>query len=141
MTVSSQSEPAEALRAGGQGLKTLLRSPRPSVGIARTAPPFPCTPALTGAHRQTRTENTMTITTAIITANAMTSLDHPVDCLVDTLIEAQRLLGQINWNTITSNRARGTYRSPDGTPASVTVVDTQLSPDLLAEIQTWMARS
>ena len=83
----------------------------------------------------------MTINTAIITANAMTSLDHPADCLVDTMIEAQRLLGQINWNTITSNRARGTYRSPDGTPASVTVVDTQPSPDLLAEIQTWMARS
>ena len=37
----------------------------------------------------------MTINTAIITADAMTSPDHPVDCLVDTMIEAQRLLGQI----------------------------------------------
>lgn len=64
-----------------------------------------------------------TIHTAIITTAGRTDLPETVDCLLDTMMEAQRQLGQITWHTVTETYAGGDYRTTDGDEARVVVVD------------------
>ena len=80
----------------------------------------------------------MSITTAIITNDCIATIDQPVDCLLDAMIEAQNRVGQITWDDIAAERAHGTYRNPAGATAPITVVDTSTTTDLLDTIRTWM---
>lgn len=87
----------------------------------------------------------MTINTAIhsaiITDTGRTDLTETVDCLIDTMIEAQRRLGQISWHTITETYAGGDYRTDDGAEARVVVVDLDSTDhDLLPLITLFVQR-
>jgi hypothetical protein len=83
----------------------------------------------------------MSINTAIITTDCIATIDQPVDCLLDAMIEAQHRVGQITWDDITTGRAHGTYRNPAGAQTPITVVDTSTTTDLLDTIATWMHHS
>jgi hypothetical protein len=80
----------------------------------------------------------MSITTAIITTDCIATIDQPVDCLLDAMIEAQHRVGQITWNDIAFDRAEGTYRGPANTDIPISVVDTSATNDLLAAVERWM---
>jgi hypothetical protein len=80
----------------------------------------------------------MSITAATVTTDTITTTAEPIDCLLDAMITAQNTLGQISWDTITTEAAHGTYRDPAGTTAQVTVIDTG-STGLLGAVQDWMA--
>jgi hypothetical protein len=54
------------------------------------------------------------------------------------MITAQKALGQITWDKITTETAHGTYRDPAGASASVTVIDTA-DTALLAAVKDWMS--
>ena len=79
----------------------------------------------------------MTINTAIITADCIATINEPVDCLLDAMLEAQSRHGQIAWDDIHPHRAHGTYRNTDSNPANITVIDTA-ADDLHDTIHTWM---
>ena len=80
----------------------------------------------------------MSITAATITEHTITTTAEPIDCLLDAMITAQKTLGQIRWDHITMESARGTYRDPAGATASVTVIDTA-STGLLGAVKDWLA--
>ena len=77
----------------------------------------------------------MTINTAIITADCITTLDQPVDSLLDAMIEAQNRVGQITWDDISAHRAAGTYRA-----GTIAVVDTGADAALRGAVAAWMTR-
>ena len=80
----------------------------------------------------------MSINTAIITADCVATIDQPVDCLLDAMIEAQNRLGQITWTDITPQRADGTYRGSANPEAPISVVDANATTDVLSALRTWM---
>lgn len=84
---------------------------------------------------------TTTIHTAIITTTDRTDLPETVDCLLDTMMEAHRQLGQITWHTITETYAAGDYRTVDGAEARVVVVDLDTTDhDLLPLLTLYVQR-
>ena len=81
----------------------------------------------------------MSINTAIIAHGTIVTTGEPVDCLLDTMVEAQRRVGQITWDTITTEAAHGTYTT-DGSKNPIVVVDTKAHTNLLATVEQWMSR-
>jgi hypothetical protein len=81
----------------------------------------------------------MSINTAIIAHGTIVTTGETVDCLLDAMVEAQRRVGQITWDTITTEAAHGTYTN-DGEKNPIVVVDTNAHTDLLATIEQWMNR-
>ncbi len=80
----------------------------------------------------------MSITSTIITSDCVVSIEPPVDCLLDAMIEAQNRVGQITWTDITESRAHGSYRGHDRAAAPISVVDTDATTELLGALRTWM---
>ncbi|BBX54655.1 hypothetical protein [Mycolicibacterium poriferae] len=78
----------------------------------------------------------MSITTAIITTDCIATIDQPVDCLLDAMIEAQNRVGQITWDDMPSGPTAPT--APRRSHGPITVVDTSTTTDLLDTIRTWM---
>lgn len=81
----------------------------------------------------------MSINTAIIAHGTIVTIGEAVDCLVDAMVEAQRRVGQITWDNITTEAAHGTYTT-DGATNPIVVVDTKAYTNLLAVIEQWMSR-
>ena len=80
----------------------------------------------------------MTITAAIITSAAITTLTESADCLLDAMVTAQNILGQITWTELGEKASHGTYRTDNEDTATVSVVDTSATAELRGSVETWM---
>ena len=81
----------------------------------------------------------MSIHAATITKNTIATTAEPIDCLLDAMITAQQILGQITWEEITLDSAHGTYSDADtGTTETVAVIDVS-SHAIETAVKDWLA--